>query len=1067
MVLSADKPEADELAARIAKLGGFYTTGAEQIKLAKSSEEEIKLIRHWMNLGWQFRLKRTKNANMAKNTDKYVERAEFELNMIIDKGFVSYFLVTSDLVRWAKDNKIPVGPARGSAASSLVCYLLRITEVDPIQHPNMLFERFIDPSREELPDIDLDFDDERRHEVFEYAASKYGATNTGHIANFTRYKGKNSIDDVARVYGIPKWECEIVKNLIIERSGGDSRVNDALEDTFAMFPKAQEVLDRYPDLGNAIRLEGNYRGMGVHAAGLVIANAPINDYCATYTREVAGRPTSVIAYDKKDAGYLGFLKQDILGLATMGMIGNAIRIIGMDLEDLYRVPLTDKKTMDAFKANDVVGIFQFEGRATRLVCRDVVPDTFQHLADINALSRPGPLFSGMAAAYVDVRHGRKLAEHLHPLVDSYTGWTYGQIVYQEQVLSIIRELGGFPMTRVHAIRQIISQKLGEAQFESMYAEFEDGCKRLHGIDAKLARRIWRFMATSATYSFCVTGDTILERGASGRYDPSPEITVEQAYWNQQSKTSIGDKMRDPSRGIKILGMDDDGRIRPNRLVKIHDPVPVQCYKITTNTGRSITVSKDHQMLADVGYLHFDEIKIGTNLVVSLGKEGRKQELVKQNKLKHPGQEYGSWMGTKQYDIKMDANPAWIDGRATYHKEAAEAVKERDQNRCQHCGLEGDSKSHTLELAHILTLTDVDGDYKQYHNVDNMMLLCNSCHKKFDYQIQGTRNKRWTHGRPTGLEAVTSIEDAGIQLVYDISMEGPSHNYQGNGFINHNNIAHCISYSMLAFWQMWLKQHHPTAFYAAQLRKTPDESRRTRLLKDAQRHGIDVVPPDLVESDINWSTTDDGKVCAGFIQIPGIGAKTAQAIVDYLEQTEWDALPSWYDLSNVKGIGAKTIERIVEFVANPDPFGLDRTRKIMADLRKMLEPGNSFYLPTPTHTSDTLPREGTHDGVIWAGIPMFREYKDYIEDERARSGKELEEILADMKDPHLTKSCVVKCIDDGDEEVYLRFNRWSYPQFAMMLEDIQLGGKDAVIVRGLKREGFGMNIHVKDMWVVEL
>lgn len=782
-MLSADQPEADELANRIARLGGFYTTGAEQIKLATSSEEEVRLIRHWMNLGWQFRVQRTKNVNMRKRHDEYIKRAEFELGLIIDKGFVSYFLVTSDLVRWAKDHKIPVGPARGSAASSLVCYLLRITEVDPIQHPHMLFERFIDPSREELPDIDLDFDDERRHEVFSYAASKYGQSNTGHIANFTRYKGKNSIDDVARVYGIPKWECETVKNLIIERSGGDSRVNDALEDTFAMFPKAQDVLDRYPELGNAVRLEGNYRGMGVHAAGLVIANAPINDYCATYTREVAGRPTSVIAYDKKDAGYLGFLKQDILGLATMGMIGHAIRIVGMDLEDLYRVPLTDKKTLAAFKRNDVVGIFQFEGRATRLVCRDVEPDNFQHLADINALSRPGPLFSGMAAAYVDVRHGRKLAEHLHPLVDGYTNWTYGQIVYQEQVLSIIRELGGFPMTRVHAIRQIISQKLGEAQFESMYQEFEDGCMRLHGIDAKLARRIWRFMATSATYSF--------------------------------------------------------------------------------------------------------------------------------------------------------------------------------------------------------------------------------------------------------------------------------------------NIAHCISYSMLAFWQQWLKQHHPTAFYAAQLRKTPDESRRTRLLKDAQKHGIDVVPPDLVESDLNWSVTSDGAVCAGFTQIPGVGVKTAQAILDYLEGTEWESMPSWYDLSNVKGIGPKTIENIIEFVDDPDPFGLNRVRKIMTDLRKMLEPGNAYYLPTPTHTSDELPREGSHDGVIWAGIPLVREYKDLVEDERARSGKEVDEILSEVRDPHLLKSCVLKCIDDGDEEVYIRFNRWTYPRFANQLEDLQLGGKDAIIVKGLKREGFGMNIQAKEIWAVEL
>jgi hypothetical protein len=1066
-VISADydhEQDKDEVATRVAKLVGAYSTGSENVRLAKSTPEAIALLRKWLNFGWQFRLKRTRNANMVRNPQIYKDRVEHELGLIISKGFVDYFLVTSDIVRWAKDNKIPVGPARGSAAASAVCYLLRITEVDPLVHPNMLFERFIDPTREELPDIDLDFDDERRHEVFDYAASKYGSANVAHIGNFTRYRGKNSLDDVARVYGIPKWEVETVKNLIIERSGGDSRISDSLEDTFTMFPKAQDVLDRYPEIANAVRLEGQYRGMGVHAAGLVISNEPINKFCATLTREVAGRPTSVIAYDKKDASYLGFLKQDMLGLATMGMVGHALSIIGMDLEDLYRVPITDKPTLQAFRQNDVTGIFQFEGRATRLVCRDVVPDHFQHLADINALSRPGPLFSGMAAAYVDVKHGKRERESYHPIVDEYAGWTYGQIVYQEQVLRIIKELGGFPMTRVHAIRQIISQKLGEAQFESMYAEFEENACAVHGCTPAQARRIWRFMATSATYSFCVTGDTILERGASGRYDPSPEITVEQAYWNQQSKTSIGDKMRDPSRGIKILGMDDDGRIRPNRLIKIHDPVPVQCYKITTNTGRSITVSKDHQMLADVGYLHFDEIKIGTNLVVSLGKEGHKQELVKQNKLKHPGQEYGSWMGTKQYDIKMDANPAWIDGRATYHKEAAESVKERDQNRCQHCGLEGDSKSHNLELAHILTLTDVDGDYKQYHNVDNMMLLCNSCHKKFDYQIQGTRNKRWTHGRPTGLEAVTSIEDAGIQLVYDISMEGPSHNYQGNGFINHNNIAHCISYSMLAFWQMWLKVHHPTAFYAAQLRKTPDEERRTKLLKDARRHGIEVVPPDLIYSDETWSVTDDGKVCAGFLQIPGVGPKMSKAIVDYLDSRATDA--NWTDLLEVPRIGEKTLDRIVSFNLDPDPFNLDRMNKIMAELREDLKPGNKFYIPSPTHTSATLPRTGKHE-VVWVGIPMKREYKDLVEDERARTGKEASEILESIDDPHLLKSCVLKCIDDCDDEVYVRFNRWYFPQFQRKLESLRLGGADAIVVKGIKREGFGVSIQAREIWALEI
>jgi DNA polymerase-3 subunit alpha len=772
----------DSVEARVAKLVGAYTTGSEQVKLGKATPEGIALLRTWLNFGWEFRVKRTRNTNLKKNRQEYVKRVESELELIIGKGFVDYFLVTSDIVRWAKDNKIPVGPARGSAAASVVCYLLRITEVDPVQHPNMLFERFIDPTREELPDIDLDFDDERRHEVFHYAASKYGADCVGHIGNFTRYRGKNSLDDVARVYKIPKWEVETIKGLIIERSGGDSRLSDSLEDTFATFAKAQDVLDRHPQLGNAVRLEGNYRGMGVHAAGLVISNAPINDFCATYTREVAGQSTSVVAYDKKDAAYLGFLKQDILGLATMGMIGHALRIIDMDLEDLYRVPITDPKTLAAFRSNDVIGIFQFEGRATRLVCRDVLPDHFQHLADINALSRPGPLFSGMAAAYVDVKHGRKAIEHYHPIVDEYASWTYGQIVYQEQVLRIIRDLGGFPMTKIHAIRQIISQKLGEAQFDEMYKEFEENACSKHGCTAQQARRIWRFMATSATYSF--------------------------------------------------------------------------------------------------------------------------------------------------------------------------------------------------------------------------------------------------------------------------------------------NIAHCISYSLLAFWQMWLKVHHPAAFYAAQLRKTPDDVRRNRLLKDAKRHDIEVVSPDIIESDITWSKLDDSTVCAGFLQIPGVGPKTASAIVDYLERTVWKTNPDWDDLIEVPRIGPATVEKIKAFCLDPDPFNLEYIRSVMTELRDNLKPGNRYYLPSPTHTSDTLPREGQHE-VIWCGIPMVREYKDLIEDERARTGDDVSEILERTRDPHLLKSCVLKCIDDGDDEVYVRFNRWSFPDFATRIENLRLGGADAIIIKGIKREGFGVSIQARELWAVEL
>jgi DNA polymerase III subunit alpha len=278
--------------------------------------------------------------------------------------------------------------------------------------------------------------------------------------------------------------------------------------------------------------------------------------------------------------------------------------------------------------------------------------------------------------------------------------------------------------------------------------------------------------------------------------------------------------------------------------------------------------------------------------------------------------------------------------------------------------------------------------------------------------------------------------------------------------------------MLAFWQMWLKVHHPTAFYAAQLRKIPNgqdakaEQKRIKLLKDAQRHSVNMRTMDINTCEKSWVANPDGTIMAGLMQVPGIGPKTAEGILKWRSSKgKYDDL-SWADIIEVKGIGPKTALRVESFTMDPDPFNLDYTSGVMKSLRKELVPGNRHYLPTPTHTSDTLPREGKHN-VIWIGIPMVREYKDLIEDERARTGKEVKEILAEIKDPHLLKSCTLKCIDDGDEEVYIRFSRWHYPQFANRIESLRLGGADAIIVKGIKREGFGVSIQAREIWAVEI
>ena len=333
----------------------------------------------WLEQGWKIR--KLENPYMASNLKEYRARLKHERKVIEDKGFQEYFLIMSDIIRWAKRNEIAVGPGRGSSAGSLICYLLQITEIDPMQYP-MLFERFMDPARTDLPDIDTDFEDERRDEVFAYAARKYGQDRVANIINFVRYKGRNTLDDIARVYHIPSWKIDSIKSKLIERADGHPRALKTIEDTYNSFDDIKEIIDGTEGLKYALDLEGNYRNLNVHAAAMVISSVPMNDMTATYQREIGGQIRWGIAYDKRDATYLGLLKVDILSLKTMGMIarvcnwtlkkdsfGNSYYKKPITLRELYRLDMDDPKVLGAFGIGDVLGIFQFEGTATRRICK--------------------------------------------------------------------------------------------------------------------------------------------------------------------------------------------------------------------------------------------------------------------------------------------------------------------------------------------------------------------------------------------------------------------------------------------------------------------------------------------------------------------------------------------------------------------------------------------------------------------------------------------------------------------------------------------------------------------------
>lgn len=453
--------------------------------------------------------------DIDKRITEYKERIKHEFKIIADKDFSDYFLVVADLVQWAKQEGITVGPGRGSAAGSLICYVLGITEIDPLHETfdKMVFERFIDPNRSDMPDIDLDFDDSMRHRIAERAREVYGEQNVANVANHIKYRGRKALQDVARAYGMGLKIFDPIAQKCAIRVETDNRVDDSIADTiqsFANDPGIASLVDQFPHIiEQAIKLEGNQHSMGIHAGGFVISSDPIPQVCAIYEKtKGSGRAREravVIPYEKRDAEYLGMLKMDFLGLTTCGMLGLARSWSGVQLDYLYGLfynakPKVMEEILQRFRDDDVAGIFQYEGGTTRQVVRDVAPDNFDELAACGALSRPGPYYGGQTSDYIAVKRGDKEWERIHPGFDKHVEWTYGQIVYQEQIMWILRDLAGFSTERVLQVRKIIGKKLGEFKFAELWTEFKTGCAH-NGVAEDAAAKVWSGITTAAGYAF--------------------------------------------------------------------------------------------------------------------------------------------------------------------------------------------------------------------------------------------------------------------------------------------------------------------------------------------------------------------------------------------------------------------------------------------------------------------------------------------------------------------------------------------------------------------------------------
>lgn len=428
---------------------------------------------------------------------EYQARLDLEVALIIKMGFVGYFLVVSDFIMWAKRNGIPVGPGRGSAAGSLVAWSLEITNIDPIKY-NLLFERFLNPERVTMPDIDIDFCIEGRDKVINYVRDKYGHDKVCHIITFGTMLAKGVIKDVSRVLGFPFEDSNAITNLIPDT------LKITLTEAIEQEPRLQEMIANNPKVKRlfdlAFKLEGLTRHASKHAAGIVISPEPIDEVLPVY---VPPKSDELVAqYAMTELESIGFLKIDFLGLKNLTLVDRAVKMIkhvhGVQL-NIDKLPLDDAKTFALICAGNTSGVFQLESGGLKDVLRKLQPDKFEDIIAVNALYRPGPLGSGMVDDFVERRHGRQKIKYLFPELETVLQETYGVIVYQEQVIKIASTIGGYSLGEADILRRAMGKKKAEVMAEQSKIFFDKSVAR--GFDGKKATELFDLMAYFAGYGF--------------------------------------------------------------------------------------------------------------------------------------------------------------------------------------------------------------------------------------------------------------------------------------------------------------------------------------------------------------------------------------------------------------------------------------------------------------------------------------------------------------------------------------------------------------------------------------